>query len=160
MKRGRWLLWSKPSMGKVKMNTDGSRKGGRGTTGVLLRGQTGTFFYGFSVPLQTNDILDAELEGILDGILLCHRMNIGDFEIETDCGIAYHMIMKTSTSHWKYWYYIRNILREIEDTRRIRLVFREDNRVADLFAKMAYNFQTRVDFYREEELPQFVQKCI
>lgn len=93
MKRGRWLLWSKPSVGKVKMNTDGSRKGGRGTTGGVLRGKTGTFCYGFSVPLQTNDILDAELEGILDGILLCHRMNISDFEIETDCGIAYHMIM-------------------------------------------------------------------
>lgn len=63
--------------------------------------------------------------------------------------------MKTSTSHWKYWYYLRNILREIEDTRRIRLVFREDNMVADLFAKMAYNFQTLVDLERRNFLSSF-----
>lgn len=142
VKRGRWLLWSKPTMGMVKMNTDDSCKGLRGSDGGILRSHSGLFLYGFSLLLSHNDIVRAELDAILEGIRLCKRMNIKEFVIETDCSVAYHMILNPS------------------NTRCIKIIFREENRVADLFAKMAHNFQTRVGFFRSEDLSSHILKYI
>lgn len=93
-------------MGFVKTNTDGSSKAGHATAGGILRTQSGNFLYGFSMPLRHGDIVGAELTAIFKGVLLCKRMNIGNFEIETDCSVAYQMISKPSSCHWKYVYSI------------------------------------------------------
>lgn len=55
---------------------------------------------------------------------------------------------------------VRKIVREVSDTRCISLRFREENWVAGLFAKFAHNLSSRVDFYREEDIPMYVRKCI
>lgn len=88
---------------------------GHGTAG----GMAGHFLYGFSMPLQDGDIVGAELMAILEGIVVCNRRNINGFEIETDCSVAYQMIVKPENCQWKYKFMVRSILKEIDDPSRL-----------------------------------------
>lgn len=73
-KRGKWLCWSAPSPGTVKMNVDGSSKNHQGACGGVLRSSSGAFLGGFCSPTSEEDIFLAELEGILQGVRFCKRI--------------------------------------------------------------------------------------
>lgn len=75
-----------------------------------------------------------------------------DFVVETDSTIAYRLIVEPGYVRWKYSYLVHK--------RRLSLIYREENWVADLFAKVAHNYSTRVDVFREEDLPMFIRKFI
>lgn len=51
-------------------------------------------------------------------------------------------------------------MREIAELLQVKHIYREENRLADLFARMAHHVQTRAELYREEDLPRDIQKSI
>lgn len=102
----------------------------------------------------------AELEAILEGISVCNHMGVSNYILETDCSMAFGMVHKPEVEQWRYTYILRQIRSNLDRPDQLRLIYREANKVADLLAKMAHTTQARIDFYRREDLPLAVQKCI
>lgn len=135
-KKGRWIAWSKPEPGMIKVNTD-CLKRGENTTGVgVLRDEAGMFTFGFSTNFSHQDSLRAELEAILVGAIVCKQMGITNYTLETDSSLAYTMLHNPDKEQWQYTYYLlRRIIETLEPTTHLKLIYREANKVTDLFAK-------------------------
>lgn len=101
-KRGRWVCWTPPPQGMMKVNVDGSCKGTKGACGGVIRSSSGEFLHGFCTQLAHSDEVQSELDAILEGILMCKRLHIDGFVVETDCSEAYQMIMDSNKGQWKY----------------------------------------------------------
>lgn len=142
------------------MNVDGSSKNNKGACGGILRSSSGAFLGGFCSHISDEDIVQAELEGIFQGVLFCKQIGSLVFVVETDSTIAYRLIVEQGYARWKYSYLVPKIIWELQDVRRLSLIFREENRVADLFAKAAHHFPARVDVFMEEDLLMFIRKFI
>lgn len=67
---GKWLAWW------LKVNTDGSCKQGRASGGGIVRDREGNFCFGFYCSRVHDDIIRAELEAILEGIIWFECLNI------------------------------------------------------------------------------------
>lgn len=87
-------------------------------------------------------------------------MQITNYTLETDSSVAYYMIRNPAKEEWQYSYILRRIRFAMVHTTRLRLFFREANKVADLLAKVAHQVQNRIDFCRSDELPREIQQCI
>lgn len=55
----------------MKMNVDGSGKNHRGGCGGVLHSSSRLFLGAFCSPSEEEDVIQAELEGILHGVLFC-----------------------------------------------------------------------------------------
>lgn len=95
VRRGKWVAWQKPGRERWKLNTDGSKKWKSTSGGGILRDENGDFVYGFSHPYTHSEIIHAELQAIIDGIIYIQTMGIGNLIIETDSAVAFEMIKKT-----------------------------------------------------------------
>lgn len=71
VKTGKWIVWAKLDPGMIKINTDGSKRGEKTTGGGVVRNESGHFVVDFSMTLDHQDILRAELEAILEGTMVC-----------------------------------------------------------------------------------------
>lgn len=69
-KRGKWLAWEKPSRRSLKLNTDRSRKGAV-AMGSVVRDSNGDFILGYVITCSHNEVLQAELDVIIRGLMLC-----------------------------------------------------------------------------------------
>lgn len=61
----------------------------------ILRDENGDFVYGFSHHYTHSEIIHAELQAIIDGIIYTQTMGIGNIIIQTDSAMVFHMINKT-----------------------------------------------------------------
>lgn len=75
-RQGKWIGWSKPLLDTFKLNTDGSRKGAVATGGGLVRDSNGDMVVAFAVRFNHQDVLQAELDDLLQGLFLCTHHNI------------------------------------------------------------------------------------
>lgn len=67
-KKGRWLAWIKPDQHRFKLNVDGSRKGHLGAGRGVIRNRRGEFICGFSAPYDFDDVIEAEMHALYDGM--------------------------------------------------------------------------------------------
>lgn len=88
VKRGKWLSWSKPEAHRYKLNVDGSRKGYSSSGGGVVRDDHGDVVCAFSNPYDTDDIIEAEIRALLDGINMCGRNGITNVNIEFDASLV------------------------------------------------------------------------
>lgn len=125
-----WLLWSKPMMGMVKMNTEGSCKGSSGASGAIFAVlQVGFYMVlvfllhkvilcGGNLMLSMNEFFGANgwmleilrLKRIVVLLIIC-SWNLSAVSGDIYC--------------------VRKILKAIDVTRCIKLIYREENRVTD-----------------------------
>lgn len=119
------------------MNVDGALKNSLTSGGGIARNSEGEVMGGFSCPFDYDDILAAELDAILEGVKMCRRRNLSNYIImEMDSSLAYSMICDRDKAHWRFTYELRRITMML-DPSRLHLIYREENKVADLLAKMA-----------------------
>lgn len=107
MSRGRWVSWTEPKQDSYKLNTDGSKKGDKTTGGEVIRDANGDFVYGFSHQYKHSEIIHAELQAIIDGLIHAHHLGMEQIIVETDSSFAYHMIRQTQTDQWNCTYPLR-----------------------------------------------------
>lgn len=69
------------------------------------------------------------------------------------------MISNEGATHWRYVYLVRRINIEF-NSGRLRLIYIEENKVADLLAKMAYSTSARIGFRNLEDFPREAQRLI
>lgn len=91
-----------------------------------------------------NDILQAELDAIIHGLLLFRSRGLIMTELEIDSEVAFNMLMRRSSEAWQYIHYIRRIRRLLVDG----------------LAKWARCNQTSMVFQDLSELPTVIKKVI
>ncbi|KAL6578124.1 hypothetical protein OROMI_010452 [Orobanche minor] len=141
------VIWAKPCMGRVKLNTDGAAKGNPGcaASGGIVRNHLGSPLLYFSEFLgdQTNTF--AELHAISRGLDLCFERGFENIWVEVDSKVAIRLLSGNTTCQWKLQALvakIRNFLSKINI--RVSHIYREGNGVADLLANRGCE---RRDFY-------------
>lgn len=60
----------------------------------VLRNEHGEFVYGFSHQYTHSEIIHAELQAIIDGLIYIQLMGLENVDVETDLGNAFHLIKK------------------------------------------------------------------
>lgn len=83
VKKGKWLWWSKPQEHEYKLNVDGSKKGTLSAGGGVVRNRQGNFICDFSAPYDCEDIVEAELQTLVDGLDMCRAQGLERLSIET-----------------------------------------------------------------------------
>lgn len=104
------VSWIPPATGHVKLNTDGSVLNGVGGTGMLLRDHTGAIIFSSCRHLfSCDDILEAEILAIREGLMLALQWSSLPIYIESDSLEAVNMVKSGDTNRSKYAFLIREI---------------------------------------------------
>ncbi|KAL7200926.1 hypothetical protein ACSBR1_032779 [Camellia fascicularis] len=87
-------VWSYPSAGKIKLNTDGStrRNGGGGGFGGLFRDERGSWISGYYGRLEICTSLEAELWAVYKGLTIILQRGFNQVIIETDAKQVVHLL--------------------------------------------------------------------
>ncbi|PKU72744.1 Putative ribonuclease H protein [Dendrobium catenatum] len=134
-RRNRVIHWLKPSLGWVKLNTDGSVGLLTAGAGGIIRDFCGEVVAAFATPLQINDVISAELNGLILGLELCIKYGCNYVWIELDAMFIVQSIKDGATRNANYFYLFRkvkNIMNEMNVF--ISHIYMEDNVCADWLA--------------------------
>lgn len=157
---GKWVSWVKPPSCRVKLNTDGSRRGTHTTDGGVLQDANGDVILAFAVPFSLSDVLQAELDALLQGLILCAERGFFQVEVEIDSATAFNMTLRKVPEAWNYTFSIRKIRERLAPLEGLYLTTRQANMVADGLAKWAYTMDEMVTFQNLDEIPRVIQKLI
>lgn len=139
-KKTQKVVWAKPQLGYVKLNTDGCSKGNPGAAGGggILRDHQGHCLWAFHLSLNPSTNVEAEILSIHRGLQICQEQGIQNIIIETDAMVAIKIIEKKSGGNWKYISQIHDIRTWLHNLNgRMVHIFREGNGVADYLANEA-----------------------
>ncbi|XP_035546201.1 ribonuclease H-like [Juglans regia] len=113
------ITWSKPLLGRVKLNTDGSCLGNPGMSGAggVIRDMQGSVLLVFSMNLGYGDGTKAELRVLLEGIKRCKELNLSALDIEVDSQVVLSWLQKNRCRIWyleDYWEEIQELIKDMD----------------------------------------------
>uniref|UniRef100_A0A453AW05 Reverse transcriptase zinc-binding domain-containing protein n=1 Tax=Aegilops tauschii subsp. strangulata TaxID=200361 RepID=A0A453AW05_AEGTS len=109
-------LWAKPSIGRVKLNTDASVLGEEAGCGMILRDHEGSIIFSSCRHIYgCNDVLEAELLALREGISLAILWSMLPLDIESDCLQAVQMIVGGSSNKSKFAFIVKEIIGIMEE---------------------------------------------
>lgn len=138
MRLYKWCAWTKPELGWIKLNTDGSVDKRNASLGGLLRDFKGKPICAYVSKTSTNDIFLAELWAIWRGLVLALSLRIKVLWVESDSMSA----VKTINKEQQYGPKVDNCLKRIWkllikfDKYKISHSWRESNKAADNLSRM------------------------
>ena len=136
----REVQWTRPAIGSIKVNVDGSRSKNpsRAGFGGLLRDNVGDWIFGFSGFLGDRDILFAELASIKAGLLAAWQLNYRDVSVETDSIEAWRLVTSPHQPFHLCGSLLANIKSLLGRLWKVEVVhiLREANYCADMMAKI------------------------
>ncbi|XP_042482204.1 uncharacterized protein LOC122062621 [Macadamia integrifolia] len=133
------VYWCKPLTGWVKLNFDGSSIGNHGNAGAgaIMRDHNGRCLWSCSIYLGIRENYEAELEGLMHGLMKAKQLAIPFLWVESDSA-ALVMSIHQGKIPWmamQRWNHLRQFLGSI--TWKITHNYREGNSVANFLAKKA-----------------------
>ena len=139
------IRWEKPSEGWLTLNTDGSLTGSGGLAGGggLIRDGNGSWVTGFARKIGTATSFLTELWALRDGLRLCLQIQAQTVCIELDAKAVVDALSShscTNTVIYSIMEDCRHLVNQIPQTR-VKHVYREANRCADLLAKIGTGLQ-------------------
>lgn len=149
-----------PHSRRYKLNVDGSARDGDITGGGVIRDADGNMVAGFSYFYGQGTIMRAEYLALLDGLSMCHSMEIWELDIESDSKVVVTSIVDKATTSWAYIHTLRRCCTSWRDSFQISHIFREANRVADRCADATHGHKTRVEYYKERDLPDSILRAL
>lgn len=155
----RQVAWSKPSDGRLKVNTDGSFFSGNGNTGIggIIRNEAGDLLMAFSIPIQCNSNNQAEALAALH-VRWCKQNNFCRCDLELDSQLVSDMISNGDTNNLKLKRLIGDIVHITSQVDvQVMHCFREANQVADYLAKLASQSRNSTSFTSFNQLPREVK---
>lgn len=71
-----WATWTRPPVGTVKLNKDGSKRDNEAACGGLLRDSNDDLIFAFVIRHDHQDVLQAELDALLQCLRMCEVLHI------------------------------------------------------------------------------------
>ncbi|XVF21078.1 hypothetical protein REPUB_Repub12eG0059700 [Reevesia pubescens] len=141
--------WRPPPFGKTKINVDASLIPGLqgASLGIVTRSDDGLVLFSAKVmKLYTTSHLTAEIEAILQGLLLAYEWGLRDVILETDCLQALTEIRREGHSLIQDGFLVADIrkLSSLFNTCNIVFVRRSANILAHDLAKSSTDAQTKI----------------
>ena len=141
----RWVAWTKPPIGCVKLNIYGSSLGNPGHAGAggVLHDSDGNILVGFSLFLGSRTNMEAEAMVLLEGLQLSNSFH--SLQVEMDSQVLLNMVTGNGRVPWRLWHTISHIQSLVLD-RQVNFthVHREANTVADGLACLASSDVRRI----------------
>ncbi|KAK8643774.1 hypothetical protein V6N13_013053 [Hibiscus sabdariffa] len=134
----KWCIWTKPEIGWIKLNTDGSVSDGNSSIGGLFRDHKGEPLYAFFAKTLHQNTFVVELTAIWRGIHLALSLGIRAIWIESDSLSAVKTINGDQSGGPTSGFYlseIRKLLANFESYR-VTHSWREANKAADYVSRM------------------------
>ncbi|TXG69366.1 hypothetical protein EZV62_004301 [Acer yangbiense] len=135
---GKFISWTKPPAGWIKLNCDGRCRGNPGNSrgGGVIRDCHGMAIAAFSSFFGNGTNNSAELTAIMEGIRLCKRLLHFNVIIESDSRIVVDWLRKGRCSLWYLWDFWEDLVAELVGVNfMVFHQYREGNSVADFLAK-------------------------
>ena len=134
------VCWTPPSLGFIKINSDGSSLGNPSVVGFggILRRGNGDWIMGYSGHISKADNLCAELLGLRRGLILAWNIGFRLGVCEVDCYEIIRLLHASSSEFHIYAPIIRDIQRLLAYNWNcsVHHVYREGNQVADFLTKL------------------------
>ncbi|KAF7831333.1 ribonuclease H [Senna tora] len=135
------LKWEPPPLGWLKINTDGSASESLGLAGCggIIRDNKGLWMGGFHSFIGSCSSLDAELWGILRGMMLVKKKELKYVILECDSKDAFELMHKAKYSGFTCNRLIGRIVKLSSELTNLKIshVFRGSNICADWLAKFS-----------------------
>ncbi|KAF7836853.1 putative disease resistance protein RGA3 [Senna tora] len=135
------LKWEPPPLGWLKINTDGSASESLGLAGCggIIRDNKGLWMGGFHSFIGSCSSLDAELWGILRGMMLVKKKELKYVILECDSKDAFELIHKAKYSGFTCNRLIGRIVKLSSELTNLKIshVFRGSNICGDWLAKFS-----------------------
>ncbi|KAL4332129.1 hypothetical protein GQ457_07G014660 [Hibiscus cannabinus] len=144
----KWCIWTKPEMGWIKLNTDGSVKDGNSSIGGLFRDYKGEPLCAFFAKTPYENTFVVELTAIWRGLHLALSLGIRAIWIESDSLSAVKTINgdqpgRPKTTSGCYLTEIRELLANFESYR-VTHSWREANKAADYVSRIDVGLEDAV----------------
>lgn len=81
-------------------------------------------------------------------------------EVETDSRTAFTLITQNTATSWRYNYIVRNVRKLLTEFQGCKLTYREQNQVADGFAKWGPTVATDMEYNSLAEVPRHIQQLL
>nr|GMD37695.1 LINE-type retrotransposon LIb DNA [Ipomoea batatas] len=136
----RWIFWTRPNQGWVKINTDDAYKKGTGlaSAGGLARDHLGDWLYGFITKIGATNSFAAELWGLREGLRLAKTKGFRRVVLEMDSESVVALLNGDLDDHECYSTLIKDcrFLLDSFEQRRLQHILREGNKCADHLANI------------------------
>lgn len=150
------VSWIKPTLGRYKLNTDGSclQENGKIGGGGILRDHQGSIIFAFDSPSSfgTNNI--AELKAAVYGLEWCEQHGYKDIVLEVDSELLSKWISNTIQIPWRCQQYVQHIHQITKKLHHFQCqhIYREANSTTDLLAKWSHSIEIPQHFYTTRQL--------
>ncbi|PKU63199.1 Putative ribonuclease H protein [Dendrobium catenatum] len=132
----KFVIWKKPDIHFIKINTDGSVKDGLYGCGGILRNDKGNLVMAFATPLNKCSVLVAELKAIYEALKICLTFGYWKIWLEIDALISIKEISVEKKGNFETFYIIKDIKRMLSHLDyKISHIWREGNSATDFLAK-------------------------
>ncbi|KAF7813360.1 putative reverse transcriptase [Senna tora] len=147
----RMIAWTKPEMDWVKVNVDGACSRSevvRAACGGLVRDNNGNFLVGFTRNLGDCSATQAEIWGVLSGLMTAWHHGYRKVILEMDSLVAFNMILGRVPEAHPFSSLVQRIhnFLSLDWVVKFQHTYREGNRAADAFASYAYNTSFHLAF--------------
>ncbi|KAK9983154.1 hypothetical protein SO802_032679 [Lithocarpus litseifolius] len=140
------VKWSKPQIGWVKLNTDGSVFGDpmKAGGGGIIRNSEGDWVAGFVKKFGNVSSSTAELWALKEGLLMAKQMGFDNLCVDLDAAFLVYLITNPTVAQLNLEPLLsdcRNLTKAFSNCR-VEHVYREANNCADKLAKMGADLYT------------------
>ncbi|OIT28729.1 putative ribonuclease h protein [Nicotiana attenuata] len=155
------VMWLRPTVDHVKVNTDGSALDNPGKigAGIIIRGHEGQFIHAIASPLGIGTNNQAESEAAYIGIRWCIENGFSKIHFEADSKLLILWLTTSSEPPWSLSMLLQKIKTLCQQCESISYthVFREANYPADSLSKLSHDLTTLTHFNNQLELPSQIR---
>ncbi|PKU61042.1 Putative ribonuclease H protein [Dendrobium catenatum] len=156
----KFVIWKKPSIHFIKVNTDGSVSEGKCGCGGILRNDKGNLIVTFSSPLNNCSVLFAELMAIFKALQICLSSGYFKIWIEVDAMLAIKCISADHIGNFDTFYILKDIKKMLSHMDyKISHIWREGNTAADFLAKIGSNLN-HFTLFHQNNIPFLLRGII
>lgn len=150
------VMWSKPPISILKLNTDGSALSNLGKIGGggIFRDHQGNMIYAFTVPLGEGTNNQAEIQAPSGGLHWCIHHGYRKIVLEVDSELLTRWLNSDAAPPWKIQNHIRARNDHINQLEYFECnhIYREGNSTANILSKWSHKEDIPQHFYTVQQL--------
>ncbi|PKU77129.1 Putative ribonuclease H protein [Dendrobium catenatum] len=147
----KFVIWKKPNIDYIKVNTDGSVFDNNYGCGGIIRNYKGNLIVAFSSPINKCSVLYAELMAIYKALQLCLSSGYFKIWLEVDAILVINCLAADYIGNFDTFYILKDIKKMLSHLDyKISHIWREGNSAADFLAKNGAKLHQYTLFYNND----------